>query len=170
MVVNRTARRTILIFCASAQGRRRRHAEIAVDVRVGGEEDPAAGGHNGAASRGQYTRAQAHVQPERGVRQAAAQGADVRVRKAPVPDRDAPAGHHVHRLHVRAAPDRAAAVGRGGRRCPAAVVFGRVRAAAALARRPVRALLADPARLGGHIEYIGEGCLTIVRHGANAVE
>lgn len=97
-------------FRVFAQGRRRKRwfAEV-VDVRVG-KEDPAAGGHAGAAARGQHTRAQAHVQPERGVRQAPAQGADVRVREAPVPDRDAPAGHYLHRLHDRAAPDHAAVV------------------------------------------------------------
>jgi len=53
------------------------------------EENSAAGGHAGATARGQHTRAQAHVQPERGVRQASAQSAHVRVRKTAVPDRNA---------------------------------------------------------------------------------
>jgi len=119
------------------------------------EENSSARGHAGATARGQHTRAQAHVQSERGVRQAAAQGAHVRVREAPVPDRDAPVGHHVHRFHDRTAAVHTAAatvVAAGRRRCPDAR-HRRRRVRARPARRPgavaVRAVFAHTARLGG---------------------
>jgi len=109
------------------------------------EENSTAGGHAGSTARGQHTRAQAHVQPERGVRQASAQSAHFRVRKTAVPDRNAQAGHHVHRVH-----DRAAAVypvTRWRRRCcPVTRVRG-VRSAAPTPRHSLRAVLIDSARL-----------------------
>lgn len=127
-----------------SQGQRQWREQFA-KIGDGVEENPTAGGHAGATAGGQHTRAQAHVQPERGVRQAAAQGAHVRVRETPVPDRDAQAGHHVHRLHDRAAAVDAPVV--GWRRPDRTVAARRVRRSAAT-RRPLRAVLADTARVG----------------------
>lgn len=123
---------------AQRRRRRRRRWQFA---KVNGvvEENPSARGNAGAAAGGQHTRAQAHVQPERGVRQAPAQGSHVRVRKTPVPDRNAQAGHHVHQLY-----DRTAAVD--------TVVRGRRRTIArpvrlTPARHPVRAVLTNTDRV-----------------------
>lgn len=136
-----------MFACSQGRWRRQWFAKVCDGVV---EENPPAGSHAGATAGGQHTRAPAHVQLERGVRQAAAQGAHVRVRETPVPDRDPPAGHHVHQLHDRTAAVHAVSgrwrwrCGRRSRRGP--VADRRVRSAAT--RRPVRAVLVDTARLG----------------------
>ena len=78
---------------------------VAVVVVVVFVEETQTGGDDGAAARGQHPRAPANVQPERSVRQAAPQSADVRLREAAVSHRNAAAGHHVHRLHGRGHED-----------------------------------------------------------------
>jgi len=67
------------------------------------EEDPPPGGQHGPKESCQYPRTPTDVQPERGLRQIAPQGAHLRLRKTALPHRNPPSGHHLHRIHGGAA-------------------------------------------------------------------
>ena len=61
-------------------------------------------GHHGAAAGGQHPRTAPDVQPERGLRQIAAQSAHLCLRETAVAHRDPQTGYHLHRLHGRSSP------------------------------------------------------------------